>query len=137
MRKFYLYIQAKTLGYLAPSKNPRSVTSNDHNPQNRSCWLIELARKLPSACILDGFDISPSQFPAKEYLPRNISLHIADAFAEAPESLLGKYDVVHVRSLTLVVKGGDPKPLLRILKRMLSTSILGQLEAGRKRKAQY
>ena len=91
--------------------------------QNRSCWLIELARKLPSACILDGFDISPSQFPAQEYLPGNISLHVADAFADPSEPLLGKYDVVHVRSLTLVVKAGDPKPLLRNLRRMLSTSI--------------
>ncbi|KAL8704725.1 MAG: hypothetical protein Q9225_008069, partial [Loekoesia sp. 1 TL-2023] len=80
-------------------------------------WLIDLAEQLPQA-ELDGYDISSSQFPPQKWLPKNIHLMTLDALAEVPESLVEKYDVVHVGLLVLAV-GNDPMPLLRNLSRML------------------
>ena len=43
-----------------------------------------------------------------------------DAFAEVPDELVGRFDVVHVGVFMLMVKGNDPGPLLRNLMSMLS-----------------
>lgn len=89
-------------------------------------WLIELASSphLPPGALLDGFDISPDQYPAQKWLPENISLACLDAMGEGdhvvPPELVGKYDVVHIRTFAFVVKRNDPLPLLRNLARMLS-----------------
>lgn len=84
-----------------------------------SMWLIDLAEQLPRAK-LDGYDVSSSQFPPPEWLPRNVKLEVLDALAEVPSSLVEKYDVVHIGLLVLVV-GDNPLRLLRNVIRMLST----------------
>lgn len=85
-----------------------------------SIWLIELAEKLPPTAQLDGFDISTAQFPAPEWLPKNVNLTKLDAFAPIPEYLIVKYDIVHVGLFVTVVEEDDPLPLLDNLLCMLS-----------------
>ncbi|KAL2042758.1 hypothetical protein N7G274_004517 [Stereocaulon virgatum] len=75
-------------------------------------WLIDLSRQLHSAR-LDGFDISTDQFPPKQWLPENMSLHTLDILKPIPEEFKGKYDVVHARLLLPLVKNNDPTPVLK------------------------
>lgn len=84
-----------------------------------SIWLVDINRELPSVH-LDGFDILVDQFPAKEWLPDNISLHRLDLLKPISEELKGKYDLVHVRLFLAVVQNYDPTPILRNLMDMLS-----------------
>ncbi|KAL8743952.1 MAG: hypothetical protein Q9190_003748 [Brigantiaea leucoxantha] len=81
-------------------------------------WLIDVARSLPDAQ-LDGFDINLAQAPHTHWLPRNISLRPLDILQDIPDNLLGKYDLVHVRLLVLVVQQVDPKSILKKLHKML------------------
>ncbi|KAK6613731.1 methyltransferase domain-containing protein [Botrytis cinerea] len=82
-------------------------------------WLLELSQKVSQNVRLHGFDISKELFPAKEYLPSNMNLEILDAFGPLPEHLKGKFDIVHIRAFTIVVKGGHPGILLENLIAML------------------
>ena len=85
-------------------------------------WLIELLPHVPASAELDGFDISAVHYPAKEWLPHNLSLDIFNVFEGIPEHLVGRYDVVHIRSVAVMVRNNDPGPLLRNLVKMLSES---------------
>lgn len=67
-----------------------------------------------------GSDISSSNFPARENLPANVELQEFDALAELPAHLEGRFDVVHVRAVCLVIKGDDPSPFLQNMLRLLS-----------------
>lgn len=49
-----------------------------------------------------------------------MSLGILDAFDDMPEELNATFDIVHVRALAVIVKGGDPGPLIKNLLKMLS-----------------
>ena len=60
-------------------------------------------------------------FPPKACLAANVSLASLDVFAEVPQHLVGKYDVIHIRCFACIVKNNDPGPLLENLIRMLST----------------
>ena len=84
-----------------------------------SCWVTELARENPSYKV-EGFDISPALYPAREFLPDNLSLHTIDIFGEIPDDLVGRFDIVHLRQLLLVVKDGNPSALLKAMARLLS-----------------
>ena len=81
-------------------------------------WLTEIARQLPTA-YLYGLDISLAQAPPREWLPHNVVLRTWDIFDEVPEELLGRFDLVHVRLLVLVVQKGDPRPIIRNLFKLL------------------
>ncbi|KAM0128504.1 hypothetical protein ACHAO1_008969 [Botrytis cinerea] len=48
-----------------------------------------------------------------------MNLEILDAFGPLPEHLKGKFDIVHIRAFTIVVKGGHPGILLENLIAML------------------
>ncbi|KAF5877869.1 putative umta methyltransferase family protein [Botrytis fragariae] len=82
-------------------------------------WLLELSQKVSPNVQLRGFDISNKLFPAKEFLPSNMKLEILDAFGTLPEHIKGKFDVVHIRAFTIVIKGGHPGVLLDNLIAML------------------
>jgi len=83
-------------------------------------WLVELSKTLPSTTQLDGFDIDLSQFPPKQWLPANVTMHKLDAFSAVPQDLVGKYDIVHLRLFIVLIKHNNPVPLLRNLISMLS-----------------
>ena len=75
-------------------------------------WLIDLARSLLDSH-LDGFDISLEQCPPPHWLPGSVSVTQWDVFSPVPPILKGQYDVVHIRLALLVVRGNDPRPILR------------------------
>ncbi|KAL1970615.1 hypothetical protein VTN77DRAFT_4259 [Rasamsonia byssochlamydoides] len=77
-------------------------------------WLIDVARELPAAQ-LDGLDIDLTQAPHPRWLPPNITLRQWNIFEDVPSDLVGKYDLVHVRLLVLVLSALDPKPVIRNL----------------------
>ena len=81
-------------------------------------WLMDVARDLPTAQ-LDGFDISLTQAPPKEWLPPNVGLRTWNIFDDVPTDLLARYDIVHVRLLILVVENSDPRPIIQNLAKML------------------
>ncbi|CAD6582664.1 MAG: hypothetical protein ASARMPREDX12_000999 [Alectoria sarmentosa] len=82
-------------------------------------WLIEVARSLSTSTQLDGFDISEDQFPDKGWLPKNVTLSSLDSLAPLPEHLIGKYDVVHIGLLVMIIKNENPVPLLKNVMAML------------------
>ncbi|KAI4232071.1 MAG: hypothetical protein LQ349_005224 [Xanthoria aureola] len=84
-------------------------------------WLIELSKTLPGSTQLDGFDIDLSQLPPKEWLPSNVATHTLDVSSVLPPSLVGKYDIVHLRLFIAIVKHNDPVPILRNLVAMLTS----------------
>jgi SAM-dependent methyltransferase len=100
----------KTLGYLL---HPRTSPSLSHSARiadvatGTGVVCIDLARTLPSSCQLDGFDISASQFPPVEKLPRNVRLQVLDAKGSVPSDMRGKYDIVIIRYLVAAMGPQD------------------------------
>lgn len=82
-------------------------------------WPIQLARHLPASASLCGFDISLSQAPPRAWLPPNLELREWDIFTPVPDDCLGKYDVVHVRLLLLVLTPANVRAVVRRLGQML------------------
>lgn len=81
---------------------------------------MDLADHVPNEWKLHGFDINDKNFPAKEYLPGNVSFSVADVFDEPAPEMIEKFDVVHIRAFVLIVKGGDPNYLFSNIIKMLS-----------------
>ena len=77
---------------------------------------------------LDGFDISADQFPDEGWLPKNVTLNTLDCLAPVPDRLVGKYDVVHIGLVVMLVENENPVPLLNNVLKMLSTLCLFRLE---------
>lgn len=84
---------------------------------------MDTARGFPKTVSLDGFDIDLGQCPPAPWLPSNVSLKKWDMFTEPPEELVGQFDIVHIRLVTLVIKDNDPRPLLANLRKLLSMLI--------------
>ena len=85
-------------------------------------WIMEVLPHLAASTQIDGFDISADQYPAKEWLPPNVSLDLFDILGNVPEHLVGRYDIVHLRTFAVVVRNNDPTGLLQNLIKMLSKS---------------
>ncbi|KAB8258652.1 S-adenosyl-L-methionine-dependent methyltransferase [Aspergillus pseudonomiae] len=66
-------------------------------------WLTDLARRLPQTVQLDGIDITFEATPPAEWLPSNVRTLVWDVKTDPPEDLVGIYDIVHIRLLTLVL----------------------------------
>ncbi|MCJ1391460.1 hypothetical protein MMC18_004324 [Xylographa bjoerkii] len=74
-------------------------------------WSIELSQQYPDVQF-DCYDVTDKQFPSTDLLPKNISLHVHDAFEDFPKNLHGTYDVIHVQMFLTIVKKDDPEPLI-------------------------
>ena len=85
-------------------------------------WLIDLQSQLPTSAVLDGFDVSASQFPPKEWLPHNVSLYSLDIFEDIPERWCGQYDIINIRYFCCVVRDNAPDQIIRNILKMLSMS---------------
>lgn len=81
------------------------------------------------------FDNSSEQHPASGWLPSNITLSILDIHKPVPEHLRGRYDVVHVGLLVLVVAKDNPTPTVDNLMALLSMEIGLSLEYSGKKYA--
>ncbi|KAL2820110.1 S-adenosyl-L-methionine-dependent methyltransferase [Aspergillus granulosus] len=76
-------------------------------------WLIDTAREWPRSQ-LDGFDVSLDIAPNSQRLPSNITLRKWDFFTDpVPSELEGKYDLIHLRWLTLRLSGKDHETILQ------------------------
>ncbi|KAL6856810.1 S-adenosyl-L-methionine-dependent methyltransferase [Trichoderma novae-zelandiae] len=76
-------------------------------------WLLDMATQVPPTVQLDGFDISDEQFPHESNVPSNVHFRIADAFSKIPDDCFEKYDVVHIRYLGCIVRGGNPERIFQ------------------------
>ena len=94
------------------------------NKNDLRIWLLDFARQHPQAVQLDGLDVSLDQVPDQRWLPSNVAFYLYDIYDHPPDSFMDKYDIIHVRHLTLVVKGNDPTPVIQNLVKMLSTLCL-------------
>ncbi|QMW30366.1 hypothetical protein G4B84_005701 [Aspergillus flavus NRRL3357] len=83
-------------------------------------WLFEGAKYLPTTAQLDGFDISDEQFPLKEQCPPNLRFGIMDSFVDPPASLVGQYDVVHLRMWTSNFRNRDSGVIIHHVRELLS-----------------
>lgn len=82
--------------------------------------MVDLARDLPSTVTFHGFDINLAQCPVADNLPANVKISQWDMFKPPPEELVGTFDVVHLRLVTLVIKDNDPSTLLENVAKLLS-----------------
>lgn len=83
-------------------------------------WLVEVGRQLGPNSDLHAIDINLQQAPPKQWLPKNIALHRWNFYDEVPPELEEKFDLVHVRLVSVVVKDNDPVPILKNLCKLLS-----------------
>jgi len=65
-------------------------------------WLLETARAFPDVQF-DGFDIGTLQCAAKPCLPSNVDFHEWDMFQDPPKEVIGKFDIVHLRLIMVVI----------------------------------
>lgn len=82
-------------------------------------WLLDATRLLPDA-ELHGFDLDLSQAPHPNRLPSTITLEKWNIFENISPAWEGRFDIVHVRLLVLVLSGETRQPfvgrLLKLLK---------------------
>ncbi|KAI9037495.1 UMTA methyltransferase family protein [Aspergillus affinis] len=110
------YLWHESIGYhMHPKvKIPKSNPVIADVATGTALWPIHVAREVPSARI-DGIDIDMTQAPQPPWLPANVRLRSWNLFSPVPPDLRGKYDLVHVRLLVLVLSGVDPLPAIRNL----------------------
>ncbi|KAL9619366.1 MAG: hypothetical protein Q9160_006046 [Pyrenula sp. 1 TL-2023] len=82
-------------------------------------WLLDLSEKVPPTTQLEGFDISLSQTPSTVWLPPNVRFHSYNLFSDPPDEFIGRYDVIHIRLIALVIKNNDPSVIIKNLTKML------------------
>ena len=120
------YLWQETLQHLIHPSIPLPAPSSSGTPFRiadvgcgTAAWARAAALAHPDAQV-DGFDVSLAQCPPAAWLPRNMALREWDLFDEAalPPEAVGRYDVVHARLLFVVVRGGDPRPVIRALGRL-------------------
>ena len=121
------YMWKETLGFDVHPDIPTAPSETPDQPPiqiadvacGTAIWLRCVAQNLHHAR-LDGFDISLAQCPPLQWLPQNIrSLREWDLYQEPPMELRGRYDVVHARLLFVVVRDGDPRPVIRNMMMLL------------------
>ncbi|RDA94322.1 hypothetical protein CP533_3771 [Ophiocordyceps camponoti-saundersi (nom. inval.)] len=84
-------------------------------------WLLDISRSLPRSAQLHGYDISDSLFPSRSLWPENVSLDLLNSMDDPPESLVGQYDVVHLRMWcsNFRIDTKNVNVLIRSVKKML------------------
>ena len=112
------YLWKSALGFsLYPSISVGPQTTLADVATGTGLWLLEMAELYPETQ-MDGFDIDLSMAPNQHWLPANVKIRYWSIFEEPPDHLIGKYDIVHVRLLVLVVTN-DASSVLRNLSRLL------------------
>jgi hypothetical protein len=93
-------------------------------PSDLTCphriWMLDLSREVPSTTTIHGFDIDLSQCPPPSSFPPNVKITKWDMFTPPPAELVGTFDVVHLRLVTLVIKNNDPTALITNVAQLLS-----------------
>lgn len=84
--------------------------------------LIDLTNHLPASSTLEGFDVSPTQFPPPAWLPQNVRLSSHDVTTPFAEEHRVMYDVVHMRFMATILNAENVHTVLENLTSLLSTS---------------
>ena len=88
--------------------------------------MVDLSREIPTTTTIHGFDIDLRQCPPPNTFPSNVHLSQWDMLTPPPADLIGKFDVVHLRLLTLVIKNNDPTAIITNVGKLLSEYSLRQ-----------
>lgn len=83
-------------------------------------WLLNLSTLLSETVQLDGLDISFEAAPPPEWLPTNVRLRHWDIREEVPDDLVEKYDVVHLRLLSFVLRDEEIPHILQNITKLIS-----------------
>ena len=118
---YQFYLWKKTLKFnLHPSiPVPKDTARIADVGTGTGIWLLDLAEEVPTSVQMDGLDITLSQAPPKQWLPPNISMREWSIFEDVPGDLVGKFDIVHVRLLLLVIPDDNAVPVVQRLAKML------------------
>ncbi|KAK7742407.1 hypothetical protein SLS53_004553 [Cytospora paraplurivora] len=90
-------------------------------------WLIDLSSHLPDAQ-LDGLDITLKTLPPKGWIPPNVNFREWNVREPVPGDLVGKYDIVHVRYLCLVLGDDEVSSVVENVAKLLKPG--GYLQWG-------
>lgn len=82
--------------------------------------MLDVARELPPTTTVQGFDIDLGQCPPADSFPPNVHISKWDMFSPPPPDLIGTFDVVHIRLVTLVIKDNDPTTVIANVAQLLS-----------------
>ena len=99
-------------------------------------FLLQLAKVYPKAT-LRGFDVSQRLFPSPESLPVNVQLGFMNFKEPPPPEEQNRYDLVHVRLVTVSMDPGDWNPVVRNLTLLLKPGGALQWEEGNFADFQY
>lgn len=94
----------------------------------RRIWLSDLSSQLPETSQLDGLDISFKATPPAEWLPSNLKLRRWDVREPVPEDLVEKYDFVHVRFFSFVLRNEEISEVAENIVRLISRIPLTYLQ---------
>ncbi|KAJ5649624.1 uncharacterized protein N7484_003347 [Penicillium longicatenatum] len=94
-------------------------------------WAVELAAQLPPSARVVAYDITDAHFPSPEYWASNVKFDHLDALSDVPESLIGQFDVVHLRMLAFIIRENDPIPLIKNAAKLLKPGGYLQWEDAR------
>lgn len=81
-------------------------------------WSLDVAHEIPKAQ-LQAYDVDLTQAPAPGWLPSNVQVSEWDIFKDPPADMIGRFDVVHIRLLVLVLSGLDPNPVFQRFRSLL------------------
>ncbi|KAI2839886.1 hypothetical protein CBS12448_10668 [Aspergillus niger] len=120
---------SENLGYLIHPGILRSLRQSNSSPIKIADLATGTARFLRQVAestdpilanaVLDGSDLSTSQFPAPSSLPSNIHLRVQDVRAPVPREWEGCYDLVHVRQIAAGLAPDEWLPVVANLARLL------------------
>ncbi|KAF2166604.1 hypothetical protein M409DRAFT_23238 [Zasmidium cellare ATCC 36951] len=115
------YIWREALGFnIHPSIPPLEPTASIADIAcGTTLWLVEVGRQLGPPSDLHAFDVNLQQAPPKEWLPENLTLHKWNFFEDVPKEFKGKFDLVHVRLITVAIKDNNPVPVIKNLFKLL------------------
>ncbi|KAJ5093634.1 hypothetical protein N7456_009495 [Penicillium angulare] len=130
-----------TVGYLLDPVIEKSLAASNETLKvadlacGNGIWLTELHSHFTKSKIsaeLDGFDINPTYFTGKAFLPESVSLRELDVFAKPPPTeLIGIYDVVHIRAFNSLIHNSDLRPILTVASELLKPGGFIQWEENR------
>ncbi|KAJ5711401.1 hypothetical protein N7488_005557 [Penicillium malachiteum] len=94
-------------------------------------WATEVAPHLPPSARVTAFDVADTHFPAQEYWPPNVTFDLLNIFQDILSSLIGQFDVVHIRLWAFIIRGNDPSLLIQNAAKMLKPGGYLQWEDAR------
>jgi len=75
---------------------------------------------MPASVQLRGYDIDLSQCPPRPWLPDNVEMQQWNMFEDVPETMIGRFDLVHIRLVGVVIQDNNASPVIKNLVKMLS-----------------